>query len=231
MGWRGHVHFDHCLLLYRGAAGDNALHRHASVQICQAETPLAMLDANGKTIRGHALLVRPDAPHQLLPASMLTLLLIEPQSTLGQVWLQKAGDSDICQLPESDQLDLSLSLTDLNAQVHQALNMSKSNLDPRLIHALDYLHGQPLNGAVARAAQHAGISVSRLRTLATRQLGVPLSKWLLWQAIRVSAKSALSMSLAEAALAGGFADQAHFTRSTRKLFGLTPTELLRAVST
>jgi AraC-like DNA-binding protein len=67
--------------------------------------------------------------------------------------------------------------------------------------------------------------------LATQQLGVPLSKWVLWQAIRISAQSALSMSLAEAALAGGFADQAHFTRSARKLFGLTPTELLRAATT
>ncbi|GGZ96481.1 hypothetical protein GCM10008090_00890 [Arenicella chitinivorans] len=230
MGWRGEVHVDQCLLLYRGAAGDNAVHRHASVQICQAETPLSMLDASGKTIQGHALLVRPDAPHQLLPTSTLTLLLVEPQSALGQIWMQKAGDADICRLPESERLDLSLSLSDLNAQLHQGLNVSESNLDPRLAHALAYLHGQPLNGAVTRAAQHAGISVSRLRTLAKQQLGVPLSKWVLWQAIRVSAKQAMSMSLAEAALAGGFADQAHFTRSARKLFGLTPTQLLQAAS-
>lgn len=231
MGWQGKVHFDHCLMLYRGAAGDNTLHRHASVQICQSDTPLSMVDASGNTIRGRALLIRPDVPHQLLPAATLTLLLIEPQSALGQAWLRQADDADICQLPESKYLDLSLSLPELNSQLHQATKVSAAQLDPRLVRALDYLHGQPLNGAVARAAEHADISVSRLRTLATQQLGVPLSKWVLWQAIRHSAKSALSMSLAEAALAGGFADQAHFTRSARKLFGLTPTELLRAATT
>jgi AraC-like DNA-binding protein len=29
-------------------------------------------------------------------------------------------------------------------------------------------------------------------------------------------------SLAEAAYAGGFADQAHYTRAMRKMFGITP---------
>jgi AraC-like DNA-binding protein len=53
--------------------------------------------------------------------------------------------------------------------------------------------------------------------------GVPPSKLLQWLQLLGAAKALeASASLADAAAAGGFSDQAHFTRRLRQWFGVTP---------
>jgi AraC-like DNA-binding protein len=50
-----------------------------------------------------------------------------------------------------------------------------------------------------------------------------LSQWLLWRKLEQAALAiSTGASLAEAAHAGGFADQPHFSRTMRRMFGLTP---------
>ena len=97
------------------------------------------------------------------------------------------------------------------------------DIDPRLALAVGALCGQPGAVRVAEAAQLGELSVSRLRSLAREQLGVPLSTWLLWRKLE-RAIHALSRgaSQAQAAIDGGFADQAHLSRTTRRMFGVTP---------
>lgn len=101
-------------------------------------------------------------------------------------------------------------------------------IDSRLAVALDYLKTAPLKNAVKNAAAASGLSEARLRAIAQGQLGVPLSKWLLWRAVGKAAKAvATGETLAVAAVAGGFADQAHFTRTLNKLMGVTPAQASR----
>jgi len=68
-----------------------------------------------------------------------------------------------------------------------------------------------------------GLSPARLREIAIRDFGVPTAKLLQWLQLQ-HAIDALrhTASLAEAAAAGGFADQAHFTRRLVQWFGVTP---------
>ncbi len=80
------------------------------------------------------------------------------------------------------------------------------------------------------SARHVGISASRLRTLAREQLGVSLSTWMLWRKLERAARAVLDGEpLARAAALGGFSDQAHFTRTMRRMFGVTPRAATRHV--
>jgi AraC-like DNA-binding protein len=100
--------------------------------------------------------------------------------------------------------------------------------DPRLRRAL--AHPEPA-GSPRLLAQRAGLSPSRLREIVLRDTGVPPAKLIQWhQLLRAIAALRETGSLAEAAIAGGFADQSHFTRRCVQWFGVTPSAGLASFS-
>lgn len=131
----------------------------------------------------------------------------------------------IAQLPD-DLAELLLSRIHIK-EVVRKLELSvldrSASVDPRLLKALAFMDLQSTQDVVAAASAHCGLSPSRLRALAQKQFGVPLSKLLLWKKIR-RALSAMGggSSLADAAYEAGFADQAHMTRTMADVIGLTP---------
>lgn len=77
-------------------------------------------------------------------------------------------------------------------------------------------------------ARKAALSVSRLQHLFKDELGLSLSQYLLW--LRVGKAVQLlerGVSLTEAAIAAGFSDSAHFSRTFRKMFGQRPSAMLK----
>lgn len=107
------------------------------------------------------------------------------------------------------------------------LDQSPTNpLDPRLSAALAI----PDDLSTARAlADVACLSPSRLREIVGRDFGVPPAKLLQWlQLQRAMRALAAGGGLADAAAAGGFADQSHFTRRCGQWLGVTPSAGLGA---
>nr|WP_237545968.1 helix-turn-helix domain-containing protein [Streptomyces sp. SID1046] len=79
-------------------------------------------------------------------------------------------------------------------------------------------------------AARVGLSPQRLRALARQQLGIPLARRRIWSKLRRSAQALEEgRSPADAAAAGGFADQAHLTHRMREMIGMTPAAVLRAL--
>ncbi|MFJ1868949.1 helix-turn-helix domain-containing protein [Streptomyces sp. NPDC088097] len=75
---------------------------------------------------------------------------------------------------------------------------------------------------IASLAPTVGLSPRRLLALARGRLGMPAARWRIRQALSRAARAlGEGRSPAEAALDGGFADQAHFTRQLREMTGLT----------
>lgn len=231
MNWEGETYIDEAWLLYRGRASDNSLHSHATLQLTVSlDELISISDSNGHTFKSKGIAVKPNVIHRLYPSNKLVLVLIEPQSDLSRLISSSMADQDICEI------DLEfLSKIDWESPLNKLFNSleflrltSLSSIDPRLTNALNHLRVLPLKGAITEAAKHSGISVSQLRAIANTQLGVPLSKWLSWNAIKRSTISLSSgSSLSKAAFDGGFSDQAHYTRTMKRIMGITPMQALK----
>lgn len=224
--WQGAFHFGDYWAAYRGPAGDNAPHSHATLQITLAVEGDQVVMADDHTVHsGKSLMVRPNALHKLERHDQILLVLIEPQTPLCRSLLDLMGNTDITELPKSvaAELDARVPLPSCLDSVAAATGPPPQALDPRLQQAINHLESAPEDLPLAVVAEYCGLSESRLRALAAEELRVPLSKWVLWRKLRRSAEElATGAELASAALAGGFADQAHFTRTMKNLIGLTP---------
>jgi AraC-like DNA-binding protein len=77
------------------------------------------------------------------------------------------------------------------------------------------------------AAERAGLSPSRLRHLFRSEVGLPFRRFILWARLRRAAElAARGLSITAGAVGAGFSDGAHFSRTFRRHFGLSPSDVL-----
>lgn len=230
MEWSGTFQLGDTWAAYAGPSDQNSLHAHVAVQIVLAPAAAAHMRSGGEggvfaVAPGQGLVVRPLVEHELAPAKLVWLLYLEPASPLALALLNAVGAADIDHLPD-ELAELAGSAPTPAAWLlllQEKLLPTTGVVDPRLLRALDALRAEPGSVGIADAANQCGLSPSRLRSLAQQQLGVPLATWVLWRKVDRAVRAlAAGQPLAEAALTGGFADQAHFTRTMRRMFGVTP---------
>lgn len=115
---------------------------------------------------------------------------------------------------------------DLEAAVTEisALAGPGAALEPRVARAVDRLG---FSTSIGDVATDVGLSTPRLRTLVRDSIGIPLTRLRQWAKLRVAVTDIAHNTAAVAAADAGFADQAHLTRTARRLLGRTPGELLR----
>ena len=225
MNWNGEFVFGEGAAAYRGPSADNTFHAHVAIQLVLAETGLAtVVAADGMEFTGAAILIRPLVEHALSSRGEVTLLYAEPQSFLATRLVKLAPAADISVIeagivPECSAIEsLEHWLVGLTGQ-----SLLERTIDSRLEIALAHLSLEPGNSSIREAALRCGLSESRLRVLARAQLGLPLSTWLVWRKLERAARAISDgESLSMAAIAGGFADQAHLARAMRHMFGITP---------
>ncbi|WP_244501289.1 AraC family transcriptional regulator [Streptomyces sp. TP-A0874] len=189
--------------IYRGPVADSVMHAHAAYQIAVAvHAEVAVMDDSGVCHRGAVLVVPPMTRHHLLPDEDLLTVFVEPQCDLADHLRALCGQGE----------------PDVPARPSGAL-------DPRLRTAMDAALAREV--PIPELAALAGLSPQRLRALARHQLGMPLSRWRMWARLRRTVEAlGDGHSLSDAAVAGGFADQAHLTRRMRELMGVTPGSVL-----
>ncbi|WP_272475374.1 helix-turn-helix domain-containing protein [Baekduia alba] len=203
---------------YRGPAIDVVAHRHAAFQVAIAvQGAVAIVDASGRCHRGAALAVAPMARHRILTGTDLLTFFVEPHCAFADRLRERCGDG-ITAAPE---------LRGLTEAELRPVRPSRA-LDPRLVAAMDAVAAP--GTSMPDVATQVGLSSQRLRTLARQQLGMPLLRWRAWVRLRVAAEALREgRSIADAAITGGFADQAHLTRWMREMMGLTPKLALPAL--
>lgn len=230
--WRGEFHAGDGWAAFRGAAGENRLHAHTAMQLVFGPNGARLRTADGTTVEGRALLARPGAPHALEPAPDVLLLFVEPQSALAGFIDRMCRPGAVSPLAAEVAARVKLGGPLANCAANlRAAAAGATVTDPRLGQALAYLAQAAGAHPVAEAAARAGLSTARLRALAHAQLGTPLTRWLVWRRLlRAGAAMASGASLAEAAAESGFADQAHLSRATRRVFGITPATAQRVVA-
>ncbi|MFE8072486.1 AraC family transcriptional regulator [Marinobacteraceae bacterium S3BR75-40.1] len=83
------------------------------------------------------------------------------------------------------------------------------------------------NVSVSEIAEEVNISVPRLVQLFKKITGVPIRRFRLWHRIYMTAVfTAEGKTLTEAAVAAGFSDYAHFSRTFKEMGGVNPSEML-----
>jgi AraC-like DNA-binding protein len=103
------------------------------------------------------------------------------------------------------------------------------NLNPRVKQAIQVIHetqGRELT--LEYIANRVFLSESRISHLFKREVGIPIQRYLLWYKLAQAAFNiGKGLSLTDAAEEAGFADSAHFSRSFRVMFGVTPSQILK----
>ena len=104
--------------------------------------------------------------------------------------------------------------------------------DERILRAVAYIN-RHLDRSLTldEVAAEAFLSPSRFRHLFVEETGLALRPYILWRRfLRVWELLTAGESLSTAAHAAGFADAAHLTRTSRRMFGFPPSALLMAGS-
>ncbi|MFJ4191955.1 helix-turn-helix domain-containing protein [Kitasatospora sp. NPDC089509] len=214
--------------LYRGPLADSVPHRHAAFQVAVAVAggEVTVADGAGARHRGPAVVVPPMVWHRMAPARRVLAFFVDPHCAFADRLRADCGDG----------VTVAPQWRDLTEEALRPAGMLPSaEVDARLWAALEALTDHPVAPtdhpvALPALAARVGLSPQRLRALARRQLGVPLARWRIWRRLARAAEAlGEGCTLAEAALAGGFADQAHFSRQMREMTGLTPSEVLPAL--
>lgn len=224
--WTGEVVFGDTWAAYSGAAADQHPHVHAALQIVVSRSSVSIEEPGQPTVSGSALFVRPMVRHRLVSSEQpLVLIYLDPDGIAARTILKDLPEDSMGRLPRHLQHRLGHGVADVARflDAETPVNSPSVVLEKRLGEALRTIADDPSIGAVGRAAHAAGLSPSRLRSLAQEHLGIALSQWMTWRKLARSCRSmAVGETLAQAAQSGGFADQAHFTRTMKRMMGVTP---------
>ena len=218
-------------IFFHVSSGDVCQQHVASQIILGLDHDIHVLDEDDQEYSGRIVLIKPLVKSNIQCEGHYTHLFLSPTLGLTSDIIALAGEADIHILADATQLPFNIRVP--RAELITALNrldaMAIERLDPRLLAVLEDLNQNLENPSILEAAKRSGLSRSRVRTLAREQMGIPLSNWVTWRKL-VKSNKALSdgANLSEAAMAGHFSDQAHFSRTMKKMFGVTPTEASRA---
>ena len=217
--------------VFFGASGKNEFHQNVAFQVIMSKDhDITVLDENDIEYVGKIVLIKPLVKSKIQCDGKLTHLYLSPRVDMALDLINFVGESTIHILTCADRLPFNAG--SLRHEIIAALDdidqVPTGRLDPRLLDVLEHLNQNLDNPSILDAAKRCGLSRARVRTLAREQMGMPLSTWVTWRKL-VEANKALSdgTNLTDAALAGGFADQAHFSRTMKRMFGVTPSQATR----
>lgn len=222
---------------FNGMAGDNQPHAHHAIQILIAESPQSIWTAQTGWISYAGIMIGANVRHQLAPTrEAVSLFYIEPDSDAGQTLSQRIVDA-VSPLTPEEVWQARRRLGDLAApapdqSLASMLAGARHALPERqrdeLIHQIMAALPTPLPEQLAASelAGQAGLSLSRFQHRFRAHTGMALRPYLRWRRL-LHAMAALMQgeAITDAALAAGFSDAAHFTRTVRRHFGIPPRAL------
>lgn len=234
--WYGRVRMGLGWGWFQGAVGDPAAHAHYAIQLVLSDRPVPVWTTSDGWQPRCAVLLGPSLMHALgRRDEAVTLVYLEPDSGAGRR-IRQLLRNGVAELTHAQQVACRAALAArpqapdealADSLVPNGLVVAGRCIDPRIDALLDGIDAR-LDDAIstARLAAAAGMSVSHFQHRFRAQTGMPVRPYLRWRRLLRAMHAVLSgASLTDAALQAGFADAAHFTRTMRRHFGITPRTL------
>ena len=214
-------------------------HSHHCFQLVMAMRGTLLVRGGIKNawIKTGAVLVRPDVVHEVdARDGTVVLAFVDSESELGTA-LGERIDGDISCIPEAQvaRWRTALGKEPTHARVERWVRTELLHrrrpvkIHPRVNRVLKYLRERPAISddlSLKTLAGVSGLSQSHFMHAFTESVGVPLRPYIRWLRLQRAACDLMAgASVTSAAHSAGFSDNAHLTRTFRRMLGMTPTDL------
>jgi AraC-like DNA-binding protein len=236
-----------CLLIGK-AYRETGVHSHYAVQFSFGEDDgIRFKTAESAEWRAYdGIVIASRQPHAMdaTAAGMSATMLIEQETPSGRALEPSFGEHGLSSIGRKAFADAAKNLFSIWRRhasgeetalaARQALAVVSGNTpafaasDERVLHAIAYIN-QNLSGALTldSVAKEAFLSPTRFRHLFVEQTGTAFRAYVLWRRfLRSWALARDGVPLSVAAHEAGFADAAHLTRTSQRMFGFAPSALL-----
>jgi len=238
-----------CLFIGR-AGGLIGVHAHYAIQVAFGSEPGIRFRASEREEWSEygGVIIPSRQPHAMdatvLPQNVV--IFVEPETHEGRALTELYSLSGITSLPNDAVTKAAAVLFSVYRDqrtapalidaARQVIRELTHGVDPsvvsdeRILRATAYIQrhlGEPLT--LEQVAREVFLSPSRFRHLFVEQTGLALRPYILWRRfLRVWELLMAGESLSSAAHSAGFADAAHLTRTSRRMFGFPPSAMLMA---
>ncbi len=221
--------------LYLGQISDTTPHAHHAMQICYGLDGEFRLLVGKEDRRTGFALIPPDFPHQLTGGSTRLALALVDGDTMQKVPAQPVT-APAGKKPDLFLQNIPQTMAEAKALLKELASPAATPMKPatppdlRIQRVLTHLKTPlPQRISAREMASLANLSESRFLHLFSKNTGLPLRRYILWRRL-ITAIQAITEGndLTGAAHLGGFSDSAHFTRTFRQTFGLSPSRLFKS---
>lgn len=231
-------------ILFIGHSVDAIEHQHHAVQLCIGLEQPFHLEYAGERHESRAALLPANTPHRFDGRGGQQLILLiapELESVITQLARQLTHSFELptelstalIKVIHTQNVHNSEQASHLIRSLIQALSgqqlVDKVTPDKRIQQIITHIHDSSVHKLSSDSlASLVGLSTSRFAHLFKQQLGLPVRRYILWARLIRGVESAIECgSLTQGAHSAGFADSAHFSRTFRQTFGLTPASILK----
>ena len=234
--------------IFLGTAGAIPAHAHQAIQICFLfEGRIRLRTNNDEPWTDYGLAIVPSRQRHAMDGARVhygATMFVEPETREGRVLAERYVRHGIADVERTPPVDEAMRMLLAAARerrgraaiveqarrvVHALTRQTEPSVasDERIIRAVKYVNehlSTPLT--LKQVAGVAFLSPSRFRHLFAEQTGMGLRQYVLWRRfVSVWEHRMNGASLSTAAHEAGFADSAHLTRTSRRMFGMPPSSL------
>lgn len=239
--WRGTIYVGPRGGVFRGDPGDNAFHAHGAHQVAVGLEAPVTVHCDARSVQSRAVFVAATCAHRIDGGTMLSVYA-DVSSSLG-VGMRAAAGGRAPVSSLSDRIGGRLAMVgskahELSSEVVAEIGAVFGSLtayeqpDPALVRITRVLTDAIRRGETpsrAELAALAGLSEGRFSHWFRERTGMPMQTYRKWQRLTLAVEHILDGEpMVAAAHHAGFADQAHFVRTFRGMFGINPVAALGA---
>ena len=233
--------------IFLGTAGAIPAHAHQAIQICfRFEGRIRLRTNNEEPWTDYEVALVPSRERHAMDGARVhygATIFVEPETREGHVLTERYSRRGIAEIGRAlvaevlpslraaalEQRGRAAIVEQARRVVHALTQQTEPSAtsDERIIRAVKYVN-EHLSARLTleRVAGVAHLSPSRFRHLFAEQTGMGLRQYVLWRRfVSVWEHRMNGASLSTAAHAAGFADSAHLTRTSRRMFGMPPSSL------